>query len=215
MSFWHKNIALLVLVTTLCSLPAAQTSQQFLTISPPEWDFKTIKDDKMIGHTFIIKNHSKRPVALETLPSSCGCMIARPEPPVVPAGGESKIPRLVSAQGPKRCCSLAGQIEDRSPATTSVGIASDRLMFIRDAFLSEDIVNFNVFKRGTRPKIILRMACRQYPQFKLQKAEFDGHKGFDIKFGEGQVDGLYPGRQRGYHIEITPNADIAYGRIAW
>ena len=209
MSFWQQNITLLAMLAALCSLPAY--AQPFLTISPAQWDFQTIKDDKMVGHTFIVKNYSQRPVKLETLPSSCGCMIARPEPALVPAGGEAKFHVMFQPKGRSGAVRWQARLKTDHPQQPVLVLPLTAYV-LRDALVSEDIVNFGVFKRGSRPKIELRMACRHYPQFKLLKAEFDGGNGFDIKFKAGEVEGLYPGHQRGYHIEITANANIAYGR---
>jgi hypothetical protein len=82
---------------------------------------------------------------------------------------------------------------------------------LREAMLSDDIVNFGVFKRGQKKQNTIWLVCQEHPQFKLKDVQASV-TGYTVQFQETTVSGFYPGDQRGYQVEIRPMDDIEYGR---
>lgn len=184
---------------------------QGIVIEPAEMDFGVIIDSKMLEHNFIIKNNSDKVVHLEALPSSCGCMMASPHPDVVEPGQTSEFNVLFQPRGYKGLFRWEAKIATDLP-THPVLVLPLQAFILVDGVISSEIANFRIFKRGEERKIEIWMACREKQDFQIQSITCDV-PGFNITYTEEKdVDFFYPGKQRGYKIEIAPKVDIAYGR---
>jgi hypothetical protein len=204
-----RNLLFLVIVGSFCGLAQEQPPLP-LQVLPLSWDFGTIKDDKPVSYIFTIKNDSTETVELTALPAPCDCMVSMPVPSTVESGGEAKLHVLFHPKG--RWGSFRWEVSLKTSLAAQPKITIPLSTFIlRDAMLSEEIVNFGVFKRGVPKKHTIWLTCRQYPGFALKEAQVTA-EGFGIAFAETTVSGFYPGDQRGYRIDITPREDIGYGR---
>jgi len=182
-----------------------------VTISPTSWDFgKMVDTTEVIRKSFTIKNNTQETVTLTTMPTSCGCMIAKPIPDVLKPGETSELQTLFVPKGMRGV--VQWDIKIVIDPTKQVLIAPMRVEVMLDSLLSEGVVNFKVFKRHEPRNITLWMAWWRDPTFKLLSVTSD-RAGFDIKTKELEsVEGFYPGPQRGYQIDITSRPDIPYGR---
>lgn len=209
LSTMRTLIYLTLMIWSCCGI-AQEQPPVFLQPSPASWDFGTIKDDKPVSYTFTIKNNSQETVELTTLPAPCDCMVSMPVPSTMQPGGESKLHVLFHPKG--RWGAFRWEVNLKTSLAAHPKITIPLSTFIlRDAMLSEEIVNFGVFKKGVPKKYTIWLTCRQHPEFLLKEVQVTA-EGFQCEFSETTVTGFYPGDQRGYRIDVSPRADIGYGR---
>lgn len=183
---------------------------QEIVVNPTFWDFGTIKDDKIYRCSFSIINKTERPVSLTSLPASCGCSMTVPEPNIIPSCGEAKVYVAFQPKGQRGLIRWDAALATDLQSYPKIVIPLTAYV-LRDAVLSDGVVNFRVFKRGEEKSIVLWCAYSQNPNFRLYSA-VTSVAGFATKFEETTVSGFYPGDQRGYRIEIIARKDIGYGR---
>ncbi len=193
---------------------SSQETPALITITPQNWDFgKLVDTTEMVQKDFVIKNNSEETITLNVLPTSCGCMVAKPVPDVLPPHTEAQLKTLFVPKG------MRGIVQWEIKLDISPKIGNQQLLIVPlqanvmlDSLLSEWIANFRVFKRSAAKPITLWMTNHRQQNFKLLEVTTDVTS-FDISSQElSEVTGFFPGPQRGYRIDITPKADIPYGR---
>jgi hypothetical protein len=206
----YKLISLSVFFFGFC-FAFAEPKEKQIIVSPASYDFGVIKDDKLISHIFTMKNMGEQSVTLTALPSSCGCMLSKPEPSVLKPGEEGRFKILFQPKGMRGAFQWDASLQT-SLTEQPVIVVPLKAYVLRDGILSDEIINFRVFKRGEEKEITLWMVYRHNPQFKVVNARLNVD-GFDLKCQEmKEVEGFYPGLQRGYRIDIRAKKDIPYGR---
>lgn len=211
-----------------CATLAAQP----LTVTPSFWDFGTITDDQMQHSVFTVHNRSREEVKLTPLPTTCGCTASYPKPDVVPAGGTSELYIVFHPRGIRGMYRWEVALQTSLPEQLKIVIPMQAYV-LRNDILSENMVNFRIFKRGEKKEYALWLTCHKYPEFRLKKVATD-IPGFDTRVIDSrditvlswdllwpriqakrtcaQIGGFYPGPQRGYRIDIIAREDIGYGR---
>ena len=188
-----------------------EASKMPLVVTPASWDWGTIRDDVLVSHTFVIKNEGAMPVTLTPLPSPCDCIISRPDPDLVPAGGEAKLHVQFYPKGKRGRVNWEVALKTDLPGTPKLLIHLSSFV-LRDAILSDEVINFGVFKRDSKKTMSLWIVCREHPDFLLKEVKCTA-EGFQTKIQEqAEVIGFYPGPLRGYQVDIIPDDAIAYGR---
>lgn len=180
-------------------------------LTPTSWDFGKVMDSAdIMSKSFFIENKTEQTISLFTLPTSCGCMIAKPVPDILQPGQTAELQTLFVPKGMRGV--VQWDIKIQVEPTKEILIAHLKVESMLDSLLSEGVLNFRIFKRGTQPTITIWMAWWRDTSFKLLEVTSD-LSDFEIKTQElERVEGFYPGPQRGYCIDVTPKKDIAYGR---
>ena len=180
-----------------------------IVITPSYHDFGTVQDRFVIQKTFTIKNLGTKPTILISLPSTCGCIVGKPEPAILEPGQEGKFHTIFQPKGTRGEFVWDARIGTNLPEQPEITVKM-RAYVLVTSILSDWLVNFKVFKKGTAKPITLWMAYNENPNFLIKSAKIDIN-GFDLKVEEmKEVEGFYPGIQRGYKIEIAPGKDIEY-----
>ena len=203
-----RSAILLLLFMFLNVLLSAQSD--LITVTPKEWDFGTILDHKPVHHIFSIQNHSDKKVKLNNLPTPCGCVAFEPKPDVISPGQEAKVHVEFNPRGKRGKCRWEVEIGTDLKQVSKITIPISANV-LRDTMFSEDSVNFRIIKRDQQKDFILWFTCRQHKNFKINALTCSSED-FGVQYEETQVQGFYPGPQRGYKIIVTPRKNIPLGR---
>ena len=205
------NFKIFSLITILSIFLYASAQTLPIKVTPDTWDFGTITDSKIAKHDFTLENKGTKEVTLRSLPGSCGCMIGRLHERKLKPGEKTTFTVYFQPKGNRALFRWDAKVKtnlDNQP----VIIIPLQAYILTTEIVSTGIVNFRVFKQGMQETIKVWMAYHKKQNFKIKKIETDV-KGFDIKFEEQkEIFGFYPGKQRGYRIDITPNKNIKLGR---
>lgn len=185
-----------------------------ISILPSVWDFGVIKDSESVKHSFVIKNSGKKTITLKKLPTECGCLIAIPKPSVLKPGAISNFTVFFQPKGRRGPFHWEIKLATNIPQQPIL-VVTLKAFILKNAMFSDDIVNFRVTKKNKKNKKSLWMVCNYFKKFKIKSVTSD-IKGFFISFHEEkEVIGFYPGKQRGYRIDVEiDNKTIGYGRNA-
>ncbi len=186
-------------------------TKELLEITPSHWQFGTIHDHTIVHTDLQVKNNSTQPVTLTSLPTLCGCVAYTPKPEEIAPGEEAKVFVEFNPKGKRGLYEWKVELSSDLPGFSKISVPMSANVLRKD-ILSERSVDFGIFQKNSPKTVNLWLTCHKQKDFQLLEV-LSSSSDFTTSFlEEAQVEGFFPGTQRGYKITITPQSNVPYGR---
>lgn len=195
-----------------------------VAVSPLYYQFGSISDKEPVSYLVTIRNLSGDVLQILEIKTPCSCTVVTPHSLHFAPGEAGQLKIVFDPRGRQ------GYLRWEIAVRTTLEPAPIRIAFdatvLKDDFLSQRMVYFEEFERGSRPeqKIWISPQSRSLgmygssgcPHFVVDACyvEIEKERGyFDIHLGLDRYEHFYPGPRPAFCIHIIPKADIPFGRI--
>lgn len=199
------------IILLLLFLGGSILSSEPIVVSPSSWDFGDISDKNTVEKAFEIVNNSEEKLTLQSMPTSCGCIVHKPTPSEVEPGGKATFLVSFDPRGRKGKMRWDARISTGLTLQPKINIPLE-VNILREGIFSKSEIHLGVFPRNqisSRTQTIW-MANAKDPSFRI--IEVAESKNITVKYEKGVTDIFYPGEQTGYKLTISAKSDISLGR---